>query len=216
MAKKYNPTPTTRLSGLSTWLNENKTGTIFENATINTESDNSTSTLVISLNQTSITLNIGRFGAAGGNVVVLSGGDSDKIWSLPIDDVINFSQCLLSTNGLIIELSPKEGLNYIAISVDSNNKLSVIWGTNSINIVDIKYYVGVSTSSINLNHTTITPQYNADLTSLALITPTTGSANIYFPNTYVAVATQLPRTGMYIVTINDNVYITNGIWYIPD
>lgn len=214
MAKKYNPTTTTNLSGLSKWLNENKTGTVFENATIDTGI--TSSTLVISLNQSSITLYMGRFGASGGDIVILSGGNSDKVWRLPTDDVINFNQCLLSTNGLIIELSPKEGLNYIAISVDSNNKLSVIWGTDSVNRVDIKYYVGVSTSSINLNHTTITPQYNADLTSLALITPTTGSANIYFPNTYVAVSTQLPGTGMYIVTINDNVYITNGIWYIPD
>lgn len=214
MAKKYNPTPTSNLRGLSTWLNENKTGTVFENATIDVVS--SSSTLTISLNRTEIILNVGRFGASGGNIVTLRGGKSDKIWGMPADDVINFSQCLLSANGLIIELSPKEGLNYIAISVDSNNKLSVIWGTDSVNIVDIKYYVGVSTSSINLNHTTITPQYNADLTSLALITPTTGSANIYFPNTYVAVSTQLPGTGMYIVTINDNVYITNGIWYIPD
>lgn len=214
MAKKYSPMQTTNLSGLSKWLNENKTGTVFENATIDTGI--TSSTLVISLNQSSITLKMGRFDASGGDIVILSGGESNKIWRLPTDDVINFNQCLLSTNGLIIELSPKEGLNYIAISVDSNNKLSVIWGTDSVNIVDIKYYVGVSTSSINLNHTTITPQYNADLTSLALITPTTGSANIYFPNTYVAVSTQLPGTGMYIVTINDNVYITNGIWYIPD
>ena len=64
--------------------------------------------------------------------------------------------------------------------------------------------------------TTITPQYNATLTSLALMTPTTGDNTIYFPNAFVAVATQLPGIGMYIVTINDNVYITNGIWYIPD
>lgn len=214
MAKKYNPTPTANLSGLSRWLNENKTGTIFENATIDTGI--SSSTLVISLNQTDITLKIGRFDASGGDIVILRGGNSNRIWNLPVDDVVNFNQCLLSTNGLIIELSPKEGLNYIAISVDSNNKLSVVWGTDSVNIVDIKYYVGVSTSSINLNHTTITPQYNADLTSLALITPTTGNANVYFPNMYVAVSTQLPGTGMYIATINDNVYITNGIWYIPD
>ena len=214
MAKKYNSTPTSNLRGLSAWLNENKKGTIFENATIYT--GNPPSALVIELNQSDITLNIGTFGAAGGDIVILHSGNSNKIWNLPVDDVINFNQCLLSTNGLIIELSPKEGLNYIAISVDSNNKLSVVWGTNSINIVDIKYYVGVSTSSINLNHTTITPQYNADLTSLALIAPTTGNPNIYFPNMYVAVSTQLPGTGMYIVTINDNVYITNGIWYIPD
>lgn len=212
MAKKYNPTPTTDLNGLSTWLNENKTGTIFENAEISVISE----TLNIVLNQSTVILHVGRFGAAGGDIVTLRGGVDDKIWQILTNIVVNFNQCILSNNGLIIELSVPKGLNYIAISVDSNNKLSVVWGTDDVSITDITYYVGVSTSSINLNHTTITPQYNADLTSLALITPTTGTANVYFPNIYVAVSTQLPSVGMYIVTINDNVYITNGIWYIPD
>ena len=212
MAKKYNPMPTYDLNGLSTWLNENKNGTIFENATISVVSKK----LNIVLNQTTVILFVGSFGVNGADIITLQGGANDKIWNLSTNDNVYFNQCILSTNGLIIELSVTNGLNYIAISVDSNNKLSVVWGTDKVNVVDIKYYVGVSTSSISLDHTRITPQYNADLTSLALITPTTGSANIYFPNMYVAVATQLPGTGMYIVTINDNVYITNGIWYIPD
>lgn len=212
MAKKYNPTPTTDLNGLSTWLNENKNGTIFENATISIISN----ALNIVLNQSTIILRIGSFGASGGNIITLQGGTDDKIWKMPTNIVINFNQCILSNNGLIVELSVPNGLNYIAVSVDSNNKLSVVWGTDDVSITNITYYVGVSISSINLDHTTITPQYNADLTSLALITPTTGSVNVYFPNMYIAVATQLPDIGMYIVTINDNVYITNGIWYIPD
>lgn len=212
MAKKYSPTLTANLSGLSRWLNENKTGTIFENAEISIISGE----LNIVLNQSTVILCIGRFGASGGDIITLKGGVNNKIWNMPTDTVVNFSQCILSNNGLIIELSVPKGLNYIAISVDSNNKLSVVWGTDNVSITNITYYVGVSISSINLNHTTITPQYNADLTSLALITPTTGTANVYFPNMYVAVSTQLPRVGMYIVTINDNVYITNGIWYIPD
>lgn len=212
MAKKYNPTPTTNLNGLSTWLNENKTGTIFENAEISIISN----ALNIVLNQSTVILRIGSFGASGGNIITLQGGADDKIWKMPTNIVVNFNQCILSNNGLIVELSVPNGLNYIAVSVDSNNKLSVVWGTDDVSITNITYYVGVSISSINLNHTTITPQYNADLTSLALITPTTGSTNVYFPNMYVAVVTQLPDIGMYIVTINDNVYITNGIWYIPD
>lgn len=212
MAKKYNPTPTTDLNGLSTWINENKTGTIFENAEISIISN----ALNIVLNQSTVILRIGSFGASGGNIITLQGGADDKIWKMPTNIVVNFNQCILSNNGLIVELSVPNGLNYIAVSVDSNNKLSVVWGTDDVSITNITYYVGVSISSINLNHTTITPQYNADLTSLALITPTTGTTNIYFPNMYVAVATQLPDIGMYIVTINDNVYITNGIWYIPD
>lgn len=212
MAKKYNPTPTTDLNGLSTWLNENKTGTIFENAEISIISN----ALNIVLNQSTVILRIGSFGASGGNIIMLQGGADDIIWKQPTNIVVNFNQCILSNNGLIIELSVPNGLNYIAVSVDSNNKLSVVWGTDDVSITNITYYVGVSISSINLNHTTITPQYNADLTSLALITPTTGTTNVYFPNIYVAVATQLPGLGMYIVTINDNVYITNGIWYIPD
>lgn len=212
MAKKYNPTPTTDLNGLSTWLNENKTGTIFENAEISIISN----ALNIVLNQSTVILRIGSFGASGGNIITLLGGADDIIWKMPTNIVVNFNQCILSNNGLIVELSVPNGLNYIAVSVDSNNKLSVVWGADDVSITNITYYVGVSISSINLNHTTITPQYNADLTSLALITPTTGTTNVYFPNTYVAVATQLPGIGMYIVTINDNVYITNGIWYIPD
>lgn len=212
MAKKYNPTSTTDLNGLSTWLNENKTGTIFENAEISIISN----ALNIVLNQSTVILHIGSFGASGGNIITLRGGADDKIWKMPTNIVVNFNQCILSSNGLIVELSVPNGLNYIAISVDSNNKLSVVWGTDDVSITNITYYVGVSISSINLNHTTITPQYNADLTSLALITPTTGTTNIYFPNMYVAVSTQLPGAGMYIVTINANVYITNGIWYIPD
>lgn len=212
MAKKYNPTPTTNLNGLSTWLNENKTGTIFENAEFRIISN----ALNIVLNKSSVILRIGAFGASGGDIITLQGGADDKIWKMPTNIVVNFNQCILSNNGIIVELSVPNGLNYIAISVDSNNKLSVVWGTDDVSITNITYYVGVSISSINLNHTTITPQYNADLTSLALITPTTGSANIYFPNMYVAVSTQLPGIGMYIVTINDSVYITNGIWYIPD
>lgn len=212
MAKKYNPTPTTNLNGLSTWLNENKTGTIFENAEISIISN----ALNIVLNQSTVILCIGSFGASGGNIITLLGGADDIIWKMPTNIVVNFNQCILSNNGLIVELSVPNGLNYIAVSVDSNNKLSVVWGADDVSITNITYYVGVSISSINLNHTTITPQYNADLTSLALITPTTGTTNVYFPNTYVAVATQLPGIGMYIVTINDNVYITNGIWYIPD
>ena len=212
MAKKYNPTSTTDLNGLSTWLNENKTGTIFENAEISIISN----ALNIALNQSTVILHIGSFGASGGNIITLRGGADDKIWKMPTNIVVNFNQCVLSSNGLIVELSVPNGLNYIAISVDSNNKLSVVWGTDDVSITNITYYVGVSISSINLNHTTITPQYNADLTSLALITPTTGTTNIYFPNMYVAVSTQLPKAGMYIVTINANVYITNGIWYIPD
>lgn len=212
MAKKYNPTPTTNLNGLSTWLNENKTGTIFENAEISIISN----ALNIVLNQSTVILRIGSFGASGGNIITLLGGADDIIWKMPTNIVVNFNQCILSNNGLIVELSVPNGLNYIAVSVDSNNKLSVVWGADDVSITNITYYVGVSISSINLNHTTITPQYNADLTSLALITPTTGTTNVYFPNTYVAVATQLPGIGMYIVTINDNVYITNGIWYIPD
>lgn len=212
MAKKYNPTPTTNLNGLSTWLNENKTGTIFENAEISIISN----ALNIVLNQSTVILRIGSFGASGGNIITLLGGADDIIWKMPTNIVVNFNQCILSNNGLIVELSVPNGLNYIAVSVDSNNKLSVVWGADDVSITNITYYVGISISSINLNHTTITPQYNADLTSLALITPTTGTTNVYFPNTYVAVATQLPGIGMYIVTINDNVYITNGIWYIPD
>lgn len=212
MAKKYNPTPTTNLNGLSTWLNENKTGTIFENAEISVISN----ALNIVLNQSTVILRIGAFGASGGDIITLQGGADDKIWKMPTNIVVNFNQCILSNNGLIVELSVPNGLNYIAISVDSNNKLSVVWGTDDVSITNITYYVGVSISSINLNHTTITPQYNANLTSLALIIPTTGNANIYFPNMYVAVSTQLPGIGMYIVTINDSVYITNGIWYIPD
>lgn len=212
MAKKYNPTPTTNLNGLSTWLNENKTGTIFENAEISIISN----ALNIVLNQSTVILRIGVFNASGGDIITLQGGADDKIWKMPTNIVVNFNQCILSNNGIIIELSVPNGLNYIAISVDSNNKLSVVWGADDVSITNITYYVGVSISSINLNHTTITPQYNADLTSLALITPTTGNANIYFPNMYVAVSTQLPGIGMYIVTINDSVYITNGIWYIPD
>lgn len=212
MAKKYNPTPTTNLNGLSTWLNENKTGTIFENAEISVISN----ALNIVLNQSTVILRIGAFGASGGDIITLQGGADDKIWKMPTNIVVNFNQCILSNNGLIVELSVPNGLNYIAISVDSNNKLSIVWGTDDVSITNITYYVGVSISSINLNHTTITPQYNANLTSLALIIPTTGNANIYFPNMYVAVSTQLPGIGMYIVTINDSVYITNGIWYIPD
>lgn len=212
MAKKYNPTPTTNLNGLSTWLNENKTGTIFENAEISVISN----ALNIVLNQSTVILRIGAFGASGGDIITLQGGADDKIWKMPTNIVVNFNQCILSNNGLIVELSVPNGLNYIAISVDSNNKLSVVWGTDDVSITNITYYVGVSISSINLNHTTITPQYNANLTSLALIIPTTGNANIYFPNMYVAVSTQLPGIGIYIVTINDSVYITNGIWYIPD
>lgn len=212
MAKKYNPTPTTDLNGLSTWINENKTGTIFENAEISIISN----ALNIMLNQSTVILRIGSFGASGGNIITLQGGADDIIWKMPTNIVVNFNQCILSNNGLIVELSVPNGLNYIAVSVDSNNKLSVVWGTDDVSITNITYYVGVSISSINLNHTTITPQYNADLTSLALITPTTGTTNIYFPNMYVAVSTQLPGVGMYIVIINDSVYITNGIWYIPD
>lgn len=212
MAKKYNPTSTTDLNGLSTWLNENKNGTIFENAEISIISN----ALNIVLNQSTVILRIGSFGASGGNIITLQGGTDDIIWKQPTNIVVNFNQCILSNNGLIVELSVPNGLNYIAVSVDSNNKLSVVWGTDDVSITNITYYVGVSISSINLNHTTITPQYNADLTSLALITPTTGTTNIYFPNMYVAVSTQLPGVGMYVVTINDSVYITNGIWYIPD
>ena len=212
MAKKYNPTSTTDLNGLSTWLNENKNGTIFENAEISIISN----ALNIVLNQSTVILRIGSFGASGGNIITLQGGTDDIIWKQPTNILVNFNQCILSNNGLIVELSVPNGLNYIAVSVDSNNKLSVVWGTDDVSITNITYYVGVSISSINLNHTTITPQYNADLTSLALITPTTGTTNIYFPNMYVAVSTQLPGVGMYVVTINDSVYITNGIWYIPD
>lgn len=212
MAKKYTVAPTTDLNGLSTWLNKNKAGTIFENAEISIISK----TLNIVLNQSTVILRTDSFGSSGGDIITLKGGASDTIWRMQTFGAIRFKQCLLSNNGLIIELSVPGGLNYVAISVDSNNKLSAVWGTDDVNDTDITYYVGVSVSSVNLNHTTITPQYNADLTSLALITPTTGTENVYFPSTYVAVATQLPRIGMYIVTINDNVYITNGIWYIPD
>ena len=212
MAKKYNPTATTDLTGLLAWLNENKNGTIFENATISIISNK----LNIVLNQSTIILSTAQFGASGGDIVTLQGGVTDRTWRKNGSGVVNFNQCILSNNGLIIELSITSGLNYVAIFIDSNNKLSVVWGSDDIDSIPITKYVGVSISSINLDYTTITPQYNATLTSLALITPTTGDNTIYFPNAYVAVATQLPGLGMYIVTINDTVYITNGNWYIPD
>lgn len=212
MAKKYNPTATTNLTGLSDWLNENKTGTIFENATISIVSNK----LNIVLNQSTVILSTAQFGASGGDIVTLQGGTTDRTWRKNGSGIVNFNQCVLSNAGLIIELSVTNGSNYVAIFIDSNDKLSVVWGSDDVDSVPITKYVGVSISSINLDYTTITPQYNANLTSLALITPTTGDNTIYFPNAYVAVATQLPGIGIYIVTINDTVYITNGIWYIPD
>lgn len=213
MAKKYNPTPTNLVEGFVNFLNNNKTGTFLENATIT----GNYYTMSIVLNQTTINIRTLKSSTATEYFIKLTGGVNVINWGeLVNEQSTELSGMLLSNNGIIIKITNRTYIQYISIFVDSNNKLSFSYNSDTVYSSDYTQYVGVSISSINQNPTVLTPQYNATLTSLALITPTTGDNTIYFPNAYVAVSTQLPGVGMYIVTINDTVYITNGIWYIPD
>ena len=213
MAKKYNPTPTNRVEDFVSFLNSNKAGTIFESAIISGGYYN----MSISLNGTQITIKTLATSSSAEYAIVLNKGSKKIEWGLlKSETTLEIAGMLLANNGLIIKLTNSTYAQYVAIFVDSNNELSFAYGDNTAYSSNYTQYVGVSISSISKDPTTITPQYNATLTSLALMTPTTGDNTIYFPNAFVAVATQLPGVGMYIVTINDNVYITNGIWYIPD
>lgn len=213
MAKKYNPTPTNRVEDFVSFLNSNKAGTIFESATIS----GTYYTMSISLNGTQISIKTIKSTSSEEYAIVLSKGSKKIEWGLLKSETTpQIAGILLANNGLIIKLTNNTYAQYVAIFVDSNNEISFAYGDNTVYSSNYTQYVGVSISSISQDPTIITPQYNATLTSLALMTPTTGDNTIYFPNAFVAVATQLPGVGMYIVTINDNVYITNGIWYIPD
>ena len=216
MAKKYNPTPTNRVEDFVSFLNSNKAGTIFESATIS----GSYYTMNISLNGTQIAIRTIKNTSSAEYAIVLNKGSKKIEWGLlKSETTLMIAGMLLANNGLIIKLTNNTSntqAQYVAIFVDSNNELSFAYSDNTVYSSNYTQYVSVSISSISQDPTTITPQYNATLTSLALMTPTTGDNTIYFPNAFVAVATQLPGVGMYIVTINDNVYITNGIWYIPD
>ena len=213
MAIKYNPTADSDATGYVNFLNDNKNGTIFENAEITLL--NNVKQMQIKLNNSTITIS-SQADSNYTKLVTLSSGSGDITWG---DFGLNqyyYNGLILSNNGIIFCVYRSSYIHYFAIVVDSNNKLSFIYGTNTLESTKENITVGVSISSINQNPITLTPQYNSTITSLAFITPTTGYNNIYFPNAYVAVATQLSGTGMYIVTINDAVYITNGIWYIPD
>lgn len=224
--KKFITSATYDLTIFYNWLNENKSGTFLENMTITLESASSTSSqIAIESENTKISLKVVEDAYNNHNVLSLTGNST---WNFIYKYIghnesgIKLSGALLCTHGLLIKTyamyssSSWADMCVIGIVADSNGDIAYISTTGYANVNSVSGFKTAAYDSTSVPSVTITPQYNATLTSLAPIQPTTGDNSITLQNVYAAIHTQQPSDGLAAVAINGENYITNGRWYIKD
>lgn len=230
MAKLFSQNKTANMTTFKNWLEENKSGTFLENATFvlsKTTVDNDT--LTITLNDSVVkfigtTLNkkvtfqfVGKYVTFERTTSTTYGSDSTYAQLM--------NGAMLSTYGLLLKYHG----SYASTSTATVNKYPLLLTTDSTGNLAVVAYTGnvinngiYSTYSVMAYRSTATPtsnaypNYSAPSTSLAPIAPYCDDPTTTLPYCFAATHTQLAGEGFSQITLNDEIYITNGYWYVKD
>lgn len=193
------------------FLNTNKNGTFLENAVIS-GSENFT-----------ITLNNCVFGInklSGGEIANFTFNNGtinykDFIGNQSGSAIIN--SAILSSNALIMSCIGNDnyiGIGVFVLTLDNNGGMalsrrkwnnSVITQSNLTNNFDF-----ITSDAIDITTLPINTIYNLQKTSVFPVVIKTVSGKTTIPDLYVSIQNELPTDGTQAVSINDEIFITNG------
>lgn len=208
---------------VASFLNEYKTGTFLEDKTI-TVSGN---TLTISSEHAYINIT----SASGSNLECVKYSSSPGVTKSYTTQGVNasysyFYGVILCSKGMIVLLATYDGnatypRRFVSVFSDSNGELAClmpyITGTYSTWITStLSGYSVCAVNSTEAANVTLTPNLNAQLTSIAPVVAETTDTSVTIPDVYAALHSQQTNDGLAAVTINGVNYITNGTWYIKD
>lgn len=216
------------------FLDANKTGTFLADATITAHEPQSTRPyLTITLDESSFTIYTDS-GLSSTNFIAFqlsngaSGGAARNISNSVERHYIRIHSAILCGNGLIIRVAliyPSDpdprytSYVYIALTLDSDGNLSLIRnaGADDFDMRRNTYSFSAFSYESNIDCTCgVTPQYSANLTSIAPVPVISSENSLYLSNVFLSIATQLSELSLQAITINNSPYITNGIIYIKD
>lgn len=223
---KYIGTRTYDTTAIANWINEKKIGTFLENATIaHSSTADYDHKLTISLNGVTILINTREFGSSEYDIVKYTGNKTFSIKSSPVSSWAYagayFKNAMICNNGLIIEFNSDYSSSgrvskFIAITADNNGNLCLLYPTQAINTQSaINGFNTVVKDSNDSNTVALSPRLNGSVTSIGSVVPNSVS-NALIPYTYVSLTTQISTYGLNAVTFGDDVFITDGYFYILD
>lgn len=212
-----------------TFLEENKSGTVLENAVIGKDSNEEAyHYFTITLGDATIKMysEDGYTSQKFLEYTMASGINADVSRSIASGTkrMIKIGTALLCNNGLLINYSFIAGsgvvvYSAIVITVDSEGDLSLIrvagtedyhlWNTKTTMLV----YSYASSKPCSL---TLTPQYGCNLTSIAAVPVICTDSSRYLPDVFSAIATQIASESINIVSLDGVLYVTNGIIYLRE
>lgn len=212
-----------------TFLEENKSGTVFENAVIGKDSnEEGYHYFTITLGDATIKMysEDGYSSQKFLEYTMASGINADVLRSTGTGTrrMIKIGTALLCNNGLLINYSfiPSSGAavySVIVITVDSEGDLSLIRGTGTEDYhlwnskTTMLAYSYASSKPCTL---TLTPHYGCSLTSIAAVPVICTDSSRYLPDVFSAIATQIASESINIVSLDGVLYATNGIIYLRD
>lgn len=218
---KFVTEDTSDLTNFVTFLNNIKNDTFLKDCTIDHTNDYIGSKLTISKNGVSIIISTTNDRSSAYDIIVYNGNKTFKSTANATSSNyrVYINSAIICKNGFIIKTPVKIGNatydKYIVVTIDSNDNLSLVYYTGYFNSTSITGFDAVVNDSNDSNTILLTPRINGTVTSIGSVVPNS-TTNVLIPFCYVSLTTQLPSYGLNTVTFGDDVFITNGYFYVKD
>lgn len=127
------------------------------------------------------------------------------------------STAILSSNALIMSCvgnSGYLGIGIFILTLDSNNNLALIrrkWNSDLLtqaNLTNNFYFVSADATEVTA--LTVNTTYNLQKSSIFPVVLKTVTGKTTIPELYVSIQNELPTDGTQAVSLNDEIFITNG------
>lgn len=192
------------------FLNANKNGTFLENAVI---SGTGNFTITLGTCEFKITqatsYSNSRYEYTNGSI-----NESDYIAGTNSGIISN---AILSSNGLIMSCignSGYIGIGVFILTLDSNNNLTLVrrkWNSDLLNQANLtNNFYFISGDATEITTLTVNTTYNLQKSSVFPVVLKTVTGETIIPELYVSIQNELPTDGIQAVSINDEIFITNG------
>lgn len=230
MAYKFTQEKTKDMTKFKNFLENNKSGTFLEAATIELmQTSIENDTVKITLGNTVMQLIADTLSSAStllkltGKYTEYSARTGSKYGSTP-QYLVLITSAVLGKNGLLLEYNGSYANATATITkypflltVDSGGNPAVVAYDGNVleNAGYSKYHV-FSYNSPSAPTSCAYPVFNAPQTSLAQIVPFADDPSISLPYAYAAISTQVGGEGLTEIIMNGKNYITNGYWYIEE
>lgn len=229
MAYKFTQNKTTDMTGLKSFLDNNRAGTFLENASIELSGD-ANDTLTITLGSAGIKFLADVTGTKQivqytGKYTSFSMSSSSK-YGATNQYLHLITGAMLGTNALLLEYHGSYSSSVasavctkypIMLTIDSSGDLAAVAYTGAMitNAVYNSFHVFACNSTFAPTAYAY-PDFSAARTSLAQIVPYTDDPTITLPYVYAAIHTQVSGEGFTEISMNGKNYITNGYWYAEE